>query len=432
MPTIGAIVADDLTGAGDTGVQFAGANLQTRLLFGEPDTSDGTDVLVFNTDSRAVAAQEAYQRVYAAVTSAHHLGVRNIYKKIDSTLRGNLGAEIDAVLDVMSDAYALLCPAFPANGRIVAGGHLLVQGQPVSRTATARDPVNPVRESYIPALLHNQTGRAVGHLDLSYVVEGVEPTGERLQALLAEGDTIIVADAVSEGDLACLVEAVQRQRRPCVLTGSAGLANPTAIWWARQLQPEQVEQAHVLVVVGSVNAAAREQTYVLVNEHGWPAVQLDIDAAFADEDTWNRWLHQQRPRLAEAAATATGIVLATPAEAGDVEQVHRLRRERGMNIEEAARRLVARLASLTQLAIERLPIAGLVLTGGDTATAVLRAVAATGFNLIDEVAPGVPVGRLVGGQIGNALIVTKAGGFGGRETLWQAGQYLGKQTRLSR
>jgi uncharacterized protein YgbK (DUF1537 family) len=430
-----AVVADDLTGAGDTGVQFAMAGLRTRLLFGAAGTAADADVLVCNTDSRALPAGDAGARVRSAVAAVRALGAREVYKKVDSTLRGNLGAELDAVLDAFPGAFALLCPAFPANGRTVVGGHLLVAGEPVSRTVVSRDPACPITESYIPDLVARQSSRRAGRLDLSAVVAGPDAATDKLQELLAAGVAVVVADAVSDGDLACLAAASRRVGRPAVLVGAAGLAAPLAAAWSAVLgrSPRAAApmggagQGKVLAVVGSVHTAARDQLTALA-EQGLPVLQLDAAAALGDEATWNGWLSAQAGAMAEAfAAPVPSLVLTTAGAPADVALAKEVGRTHGLAPGAVPQRLAARLAEFAEAAIAAGRVTGLALTGGDTAAALLGRLGATGLDLTGEVGPGIAAGRLTTEQLGEIPVVTKAGGFGGRDALWQAVKYLSNQ-----
>lgn len=134
MPKL-VIIADDLTGANDAGVQFAKYGMRVQVLLGDSTIAGNgaaVDVLVLDTDSRAVAPEVAFARVQAASRLVKNAAGNNetplIFKKVDSTLRGNLGPEIDAAMAEFGFDWAAVVPAFPANGRITAGGwHLLHQ-----------------------------------------------------------------------------------------------------------------------------------------------------------------------------------------------------------------------------------------------------------------------------------------------------------------
>lgn len=155
-----AIVADDLTGSGDTAVQFVRAGWPTQLSVGRAgqalaDPAAGrAEVIAVTTHSRPLPGPQAAAVVRDDVAALRAAGVRRLYKKVDSTLRGAFKAEIDAARQAWrDDAIAVVCPAFPATGRTVRDGILYVDGRPVTETSAATDPVTPVTESHIPTLL---------------------------------------------------------------------------------------------------------------------------------------------------------------------------------------------------------------------------------------------------------------------------------------
>ena len=137
------IIADDLTGAMDSSGYFAEKGLTTVVVLA-PGYSPTADVVVVSTNSRADDADVACEKVRQAVK---RLTGRIVYKKIDSTLRGNIGVELDAAMDELACDKAIVAPAFPAVGRTTVGGLLLVDGTRVAGTQFAQDPISPVRES---------------------------------------------------------------------------------------------------------------------------------------------------------------------------------------------------------------------------------------------------------------------------------------------
>src|SRR5215213_1732222 len=210
------IVADDLTGAADTAVQFLRNGWNTELQLQPHPTR--ARVIAVTTDSRNLALADAAVTVAAAVRQLRDAGATHLYKKIDSTLRGQVAAEIDATLKSWSaDGVAVVCPAFPGTGRTVMGGELRVSGVPVGETALARDPVTPVKESHIPTLL-GATGIAAG---------GGEGAREFADRLTTSG-RIVVVDACNEDDLQRLAEALALVGPHVIAVGSAGLARHLA------------------------------------------------------------------------------------------------------------------------------------------------------------------------------------------------------------
>ncbi|HEX2924621.1 MAG TPA: four-carbon acid sugar kinase family protein, partial [Chloroflexota bacterium] len=251
------IVADDLTGAMDTGVQSAKAGLRAVVMLGNGELPPA-EMVVISTDSRDEPAEVAYRHAREA---AGRLAGRLVYKKMDSTLRGNLGAEIDGMLDGLRLERALVAPAFPNTGRTTEGGYHKVHGVLLSESAFARDPVWPATESHLPTIIARQTRRAVGHLSLEVVEQGPE---EVIEALKREKAPIVAADAVESRHLRTLAEALVRMDRLWLPAGCAGLAEEWiaalgaarsgegGIGWSADSRP-------VLVVAGSRNRTTAAQ-----------------------------------------------------------------------------------------------------------------------------------------------------------------------------
>jgi len=377
------IMADDLTGAGDTAVQFVRAGWVTELqLISGPS---GAEVIAITTDSRNLPPAAAADAVAGAVGRLRQAGVARLYKKIDSTLRGNLRAELDAAMRAWSPrATAIVCPAFPATGRTVRDGALLLDGVPVADTALRNDPVTPVTESHLPTLLGvkssiaPQTGEADGHF------------AERLR----RSGPIAVVDAVDNDDLLKLARAIALLDADAIPVGSAGLARHLA----RQWRP--ADAATVIVVVTSQQDVARRQA-AAVESTGTSRCEPPVDE-LVDDEAWTRVSAKIVEQLHESPST---ILLTAP-------------RDRHASL--PAELIPRRLAELAIRLIAGRPrggVSGIVVTGGDGARALVEALGATGIALCGEVVTGVPLGTLIGGTADGLAIVTKAGGFGGEDAL---------------
>ncbi|PRX99688.1 four-carbon acid sugar kinase family protein [Allonocardiopsis opalescens] len=385
MSPVIAVVADDLTGAGDAALQFLHAGWSTELLLA-PGAS-GAEVVAVSTDSRALGADTAAHAAGASARTLREAGARHLYKKVDSTLRGPVRAEIDAVRRAWSPAAtAVVCPAFPAAGRTVRDGVLLVDGVPVAETGFGADPVTPVAESHVPTLL------GAAHLRL----ESDDPVANA--AALAAAGGVVAVDAEDDADLRRIAAAVARLGDGAIPVGSAGLAVPVARAWAELAVP-----APVLLVVTSLHAASRAQVAVLAERHPG-CVARPPAAALADDAAWADWCEQLRRRQADAEDL---LVLTAPEE-----------RAAGVGSALVNRRFGALAAGLAAAH----PVAGIVATGGDGARAVVDALGARGIALVGEVAAGIPVGTLVGGALPGRRVVTKAGGFGAPDALLRAAE----------
>ncbi|WP_160148765.1 four-carbon acid sugar kinase family protein [Amycolatopsis alkalitolerans] len=371
------IVADDLTGAADAAAAF-GPFAEVAL-----DASaalPGAEVVAVDTDSRHRGAAFAAKAVTAAVRAAAAAGFP-LYKKIDSTLRGNIAAEIGAALHELS-ATALLAPAFPGTGRTVTGGVLRVGGAPRG----------DLRE------LFAGTGLPTALIPLETVRKG---PSEVVGAHRAAGVAVVCADAETDADLQILNAAAATLGPQVLLVGSAGLTRVAAR--ARGAGPRPFPPAPdgaVLTVLGSYSALAAEQRAALMASGEVTAVPLAAPFGLAE-----------RNRAAAMLAATDGDTLLVPDPGAPVE------RARAADVADALAAVAARCLSANR---ERL--CGLILTGGETARAVLLAAGVTGFDVLGEVEPGVV--RASVPALGGLPLITKAGAFGGPGTLEHARRSL--------
>jgi uncharacterized protein YgbK (DUF1537 family) len=390
MTTRIGIVADDLTGAGDTAVQFVRAGWQTELrLRPAPTSATSAHVIAVTTDSRTQGAQQATESVSTAVKQLRETAVTHLYKKIDSTLRGQIRAEIHAALDAWSpDAVAVVCPAFPPAGRTIANGILLVNGIEVARTAVASDPVTPVTESHIPTVL-----------GAAHAAQRSSDSAEALAERLKSSGRVVVVDANSEDDLRRLAEAIALLGTRAIAVGSAGLARHLALAWRTPAAP-------AVVLVTSLNDAARRQAAAVENA-GASRFEPGPDD-LVDDRAWARLSAKILDRLDETNST---VLLTAPDD-----------RSHGL----PAALIPQRFAELAARIITHRAhtphgrISGVVVTGGDGARAQVDAHDASANKLRDEVVTGVTIGTLVGGPADGMAVVTKAGGFGADDTLVHA------------
>jgi D-threonate/D-erythronate kinase len=384
MPAI-AIVADDLTGAADAGVQFVRAGYRTAVVFHGDAAPADFDAVSFDTDSRNMPAGFAAKRVVDVARNIR--GARVVYKKLDSTLRGNVAAELSAASGAWGRERAIVAPAFPDAGRTTVRGVQLVRGVPVDETEMRDDPQTPVREAHVPTLLAGAFS-SVGTLGAEDVVDP-----ERVRLALEENECV-VADAECYSDLEALVRAVPDPAR-VLWAGSAGLAYAIGSVYpgprAGDVGERRAPARPVLVVVGSLSGVAREQVRRLVEEYG------DVSVEAVGEDA------------VEAARVALS--------GGTCAVVHSPEQK-----DASGEAVIGTLAGVVgRLSEERL-FGGLIMTGGATAVGVARRLGATGIELEGEVEMGVPVGTLIGTR--PYPVVTKAGGFGGPDTLVEAVQAL--------
>jgi uncharacterized protein YgbK (DUF1537 family) len=380
-----AIIADDLTGAADTGVQLVHAGYRTAVFFRATEIlADDLDAVAFDTDTRTMPAGFAAKRVLEVAHLARE--VRIVYKKLDSTLRGNVAAELVAALNAARRERAVVAPAFPAAGRTTVGGIQRVHGVPIDETEMANDPHTPVSEAHVPTLLADAFSSvgALGAEDLA--------NPERVRRTLEDYECV-VADAERNADLEALVRVVPDPAR-VLWAGSAGLALALESVYpgpcAGAVGVQRAPAGPVLVVVGSLSGVAREQVRRLVEEYG----EVGVPVGGGEPDAVQKAVEAAR----EALAGGTCAVVHSP-------------EDRVASSES----VLGSLAEVAWCLSEEGLFVGLVLTGGATAVGVARRLGDSGIRLEGEVETGVPMGTLIGPR--PYPVVTKAGGFGGPDTL---------------
>ncbi|WP_373845615.1 four-carbon acid sugar kinase family protein, partial [Clostridium sp.] len=167
-------------------------------------------VVSISTDSRAVKKDIAYKRVNEVVEFFNNYDVKLFAKRIDSTLRGNIGAEIDGVLDGLpEDTIAVVVPSFPTSGRVCVGGYLMVDQIPLEKTDVANDPKNPIKTSRVVSIIKSQTNKRVGFIDLDKVLDGVDSIKNGLTSEIQNGSRIIIVDAATDEDIKRIAKAVK-------------------------------------------------------------------------------------------------------------------------------------------------------------------------------------------------------------------------------
>jgi 4-hydroxythreonine-4-phosphate dehydrogenase len=395
MPDI-VILADDLSGAADCGIVFAEAGLDTRVSLGTADPGQAVAVLAIDGDTRSRSCREAVTETERLVR-AHAGHGRTLFRKVDSTLRGHLAAELAATLAVRREdgpAIGILAPAFPATGRTTSGGHQHLDGVALEHTSLWRREGMRGR-AHLPEMLE-----AAG---LTAAVIGLELLrGPDLAAGLIEQarhHDVLVADVEQDADLALLAQAARALDHEIIWAGSAGLARhlvPTGTTPAAR-PPMPPLAGPILFVVGSASTVSRRQATHLAHQAPVTPLIVSTQTLRAGPDA-SDWLRARAGlRVALARGQDTLVML------GD---------EDPTDLAEGAL-LCRALAAL--IVPEAYPAAALVATGGETARALLDRMGATGLRLMGELEPGVPLSILEGAR--PIPIITKAGAFGTDATL---------------
>lgn len=378
------IVADDLTGAMDSAGPFASAGAETWVVAApmqcDPATLRSADVVAVNTDSRHLPAPQAEARV-REIAARLGAGFEVIFKKVDSTLRGNVVAETLALMQSMQRPRAIVAPAFPAQGRTMVGGVVHVKGVPLAQTGFASDKLSPPPLAPLHQVFATQTtARAVAPSD---------------SVLASSNAGVLVVDATVDADLDATVAGVRSQLGTVLLAGSAGLTQALAracFDGTRASSGTGRVQGTIVFAVGSRAAQSAEQ----------------VEALAADAET--RVLHVPNGRLGGGEIPAAGnlVLKVTPDATGAEGDAVQVAADMARHAIDVAKRTGAQ---------------AVVATGGDTAIAILAASGNPSLQVLGDLMPGIPYARI---RLDGAplWLVTKAGGFGGRDTFRELARKL--------
>jgi uncharacterized protein YgbK (DUF1537 family) len=375
------VLADDLTGALEVGGKFAAAGVRSLVkAWTRPLCRDLRDVvigaLVVDTETRHVEATEAARRVSALAQAARTEGFTRVYKKTDSTLRGNIGAELAALMEVYTGSPLLYVPAYPGTGRTVRSGCLYVDGALVTTTGFAGDALNPVTESHIPSLLAAQCRLPVRSMGVTDLAE-------------FESGYIVVCDGETDADVESAARAFVNSTTLQLAAGPAAFATHLArlVDAPRCPPPSLPSVGNALIVNGSLNQVSVQQVEQAKRD-GFATFYAGPDPVAPPN---GGWLIMEQ---------VGGAVEITP--------------EFAKGLAKSACEFLAHS-----------PVDGLVVFGGDTAYALLAALGHPPLYPTGEVMEGIPISRIEAKQITPSLgprdrdlyLVTKAGGFGPPEVL---------------
>ena len=414
------IVADDLTGANDTALQFhlQGANTQILLSTDvEPLNTKNTQTWAISTESRNIPADEAFESVKnAAQMLIDKINPDYFYKKIDSTLRGNIAVEVLALLDTLNWDAAVIVPAFPVEGRVTVGGYHMLKGVPIERTEMARDPHSPIFESHIPTLLAAQLDEEcqhfIGSIELKTIMKGAGPILMKINELIAQGKKLIVADAVSTVDIEQIALAINKSDYNILPTGTAAFARALAELWFVDLDNSHIIKTFPelprLIISGSATKITANQIKALEDSD-------DIDALFISLDL-QTILNEVPDSLVERVVSNLGrkntVVVHTSHLIRDFDGFS----EDSLNAELTKEKLSAKitdfLADLTRKVCAARDVI-LITLGGETSYKCCYAIDALQLQLIDEVAPAISLCMDHNAQ----WIVTKSGNLGNANML---------------
>jgi uncharacterized protein YgbK (DUF1537 family) len=355
------LIADDLTGACDAAVQFGTRGYRTRVCISADADGADANVIAVTTESRDCSVEDARARLAEAASRLARRSVRILFKKIDSTLRGNLGQEIVAAMELFECDVAVLCPAFPALNRVVEEGRLLVGGENF-------EPVDVV------ALLRKHGLEKSVHL---------RPVA--IRGAISAGAHALCLDAASDQDLDQIAAEALAMDGRILWVGSGGLAAALARTLPAQTATGRAALAEgpVLFCIGSDHAVTAGQQETLIANRSVRMLP---------------WEQASRERIAEALDRGQHVCLRIPRDQTHCDKIREL--------------------------IRGAPAAVVFVSGGDTASLVCQAMEVRYIDLYHEIVPGIPYGIFGGGGFDGIAVATKSGGFGSVNALIQVADYF--------
>lgn len=422
------IIADDLTGANATSVLLAkegfkcSSFIDSNLL--NQDNMDKYDVVAVSTDSRGIKSNEAYEKVAKEVNRVKHLNP-TYAKRIDSTLRGNVGSEIDAVLDNVEDSVAIVVASYPDSSRISIGDYLLVNSIPLEKTLVAKDPKCPVTNSKISEIIKQQTKYSVETIGVNDVLKGHDTLSVKIKELAEKGNRIIVIDAVTNDDIDTISKAAKLSELN-VITVDPGPF--TKGYLNEKYGSSSVGQGKkVFLAIGSVSNTTIGQVKHLLVSRNPGFVKVDplklIDDNQKDKEI-DRVIDIIQTKLKENTSNILGVSTTTKEE--EVLDLTALSKELGIDEEAISVKINKGLAQITEKALEisHSAIGALYTSGGDVTMEVMKLLKVEGIDIKDEVIPLAVYGRFIGGKYDTMPAITKGGLIGNEKTLLACVDYL--------
>lgn len=430
MAIIG-VVADDFTGTASAGVLVAKSQARTGLFFDAKAVenfhdADRLDAVYVSSNSRHLKPEAAYQKVASTTSALKKLGVQYFSKKIDTTLRGGIGSEIDAMLDSLGeDAVAVMVSAMPQSKRICVGGYSVIDGVVLTETSIAQDVRNPVTESYIPDLIRRQTKQCVDFIPLNEVLKGADSLKEILKKSKKNGSRVMILDSITMEHIDIIAESCVDLKWNILAVDPGPFTMKLAyhrdiIGEQVSAAPEKTEKPHdktVLIVAGSANPSTKAQMDYLCRQNhqcikvsvapgelisGGEKADSEIDRAASE--IVDLFSSPEPPQVILVETALHGVIV----DLNQEDQRHKY--EQGASsafINDG----LARITEHVLAAVGQKRIAGLMLTGGDTMESVCRKIGVECIQALDNIVSQVDIGRIIGKYDGLPIVVK--GGFCG-------------------
>ncbi|MDD3337406.1 MAG: four-carbon acid sugar kinase family protein [Lachnospiraceae bacterium] len=390
------VIADDFTGANDTGVQLRRRGYPTEVVFATEHIPEDRSIVI-DTESRTGTPQSAYETVKCLVQEVDFQQYEYVIKKVDSTMRGNIPQEIKALDEVYEPELIIFAPALPNLGRTTIQGVQCLNGVEICKTELARDPKNPVMEDSLVRLLEQVYHEPVQLKTLEEI---------RAEHLEFSGGRIFACDAETNENLQAVVRAVRAGQKKAMYIGTAGIAD--------NIMEIENPTKPVFGVVASISTVTNRQIQYCEGQ-GITMIKVPIHDLLSGEKLPQPYREEAVAALKRGEDT---ILLANTSYDRDEMQLSReAGAKRGLDIIQIGDYVQEIIGKIAEQVLERTEVSGVFVTGGDTALGMLRNIEAEGADILTELLVGIPMVRVTGGRFDGLKMVTKAGAFGSEDAV---------------
>ncbi len=420
------IIADDLTGANDTALQFFKNGCTTKIIidFNKDFTNDEADIWAVSTESRNIDKQIALDRMVKVLDKVlEHIKAEKFYKKIDSTLRGHVGLEVIALLEKTQKDAAIIAPAYIEQNRTTLGSYQLLDGIVIDRTQCALDPKAPITDSYIPDILKKDINPdfsdLIDSIGLTTVTKGAGPISLKIKELIQKGKKLIVVDAMSTTDLEQIALAIEKSEFDLLPAGSAGLASAfNKVFYCKTNDREKnniPNLARFIISGSATKLSANQINHLKERKNNIFFVDLTVeDVIFNPKVELVETIAQKLNSKEDVVVHVSNIPNSLLSDDNSNALI-----DAGIPKDEFPDKITDFLSRLVQLVNQKSDFI-LITVGGETSYKCAYRIESTYLEILDSILPAIPLCR----DINNKIIVTKSGNFGTPTTLAEIINYF--------
>ena len=409
------VIADDLTGSNATCSLFKKIGLRAAsILKLQGDRNYDVDVISYSTASRGLDKEEAYNKVSEAIKILKNKDVLVYNKRIDSTLRGNIGTEINAMLDNLEDdRIAVVVPAYPDSGRIVVNKTMLVNGVLLENSDAGKDPKTPIKTSCVESLVQKDIKYSSTYFTLSDIAQPIEEIAKKIQEAIKKS-RVLIFDAVNNEDIIKISKAIIHSDIN-IITVDPG---PFTLYYSKELQKKNHLEKKILMVIGSVTPTTKKQIEYILQEEDIFLVKMKVEDFF-EKETCLKEIERVISFIKKGIANYD-LFLVTTSPIGDEKKadLQKLAENLNTTVEEISKIIANTLTeTVVKILKETEKFEGVYSSGGDITIALLEKLKAIGVEIREEVIPLAAYGRIIGGDFPNLKLVSKGGMVGDEKTI---------------